>query len=128
MPGITCDGRTIYNELRWKARDPMTQIEFDHLLASVDALSPGQMRRLLRQLESRMATIAEGKQPSRKAVKRGRSAPPEPLASAELDQYMVRLGLMSQLPDTAADFDDPADEPVSIKGEPLSETIIRERR
>ena len=26
------------------------------------------------------------------------------------------------------DFDDPDDEPIEIKGEPLSETIIRERR
>ena len=39
-----------------------------------------------------------------------------------------RIGLMSQLPDTDADFDDPDDEPITIKGEPISETIIRERR
>ncbi len=31
---------------------------------------------------------------------------------------------MSQLSDT----DDPDDEPITIKGEPISETIIRERR
>lgn len=36
--------------------------------------------------------------------------------------------LMSQLPDTDADFDDPADQPIDIKGEPLPETVIRERR
>jgi hypothetical protein len=35
---------------------------------------------------------------------------------------------MSQFPDADADFDDPDDEPVPIKGEPLSETVIRERR
>ena len=33
---------------------------------------------------------------------------------------------MAEFPDTAADFDDPDDQPVTIKGEPLSETIIRE--
>jgi hypothetical protein len=41
---------------------------------------------------------------------------------------MLASGLISQLPDTDSDFDDPADEPITIKGEPLSETIIRERR
>jgi hypothetical protein len=33
----------------------MTRSDFDHLLASVDALSPDQIRRLLRELESRVA-------------------------------------------------------------------------
>jgi hypothetical protein len=47
---------------------------------------------------------------------------------AELQQYMLKVGLMSQLPDTEADFDDPDDQPITIKGEPLSKTIIRERR
>ncbi|MHB1558323.1 MAG: hypothetical protein ACYC61_12755 [Isosphaeraceae bacterium] len=41
---------------------------------------------------------------------------------------MLDIGLMTKLPDTAADFDDPDDQPITIKGEPLSETIIRERR
>jgi hypothetical protein len=41
---------------------------------------------------------------------------------------LLEIGLMSQLPDTEADFDDPDDQLVEIKGEPLSETIIRERR
>jgi hypothetical protein len=40
---------------------------------------------------------------------------------------MAARGLIT-LPDTAADFDDPDDEPIAIKGEPLSETVIRERR
>ena len=39
---------------------------------------------------------------------------------------MAARGLIT-LPDTAADFDDPDDEPIAIKGEPLSETVIRER-
>ena len=43
-------------------------------------------------------------------------------------KQLLALGLMSQLPDTAADFDDPDDEPIEIRGEPLSETVIRERR
>jgi Arc/MetJ-type ribon-helix-helix transcriptional regulator len=52
----------------------------------------------------------------------------KPLTEAELQQHMLEIGLMTQLPDTGADFDDPDDKPITIKGEPLSETIIRERR
>ena len=50
------------------------------------------------------------------------------LTEAEFDQHLLNIGLMGQLPDTNADFDDPDDEPIKIKGEPLSETVIRERR
>jgi hypothetical protein len=41
---------------------------------------------------------------------------------------LVEKGLMTKPPDTDADYDDPTDEPITIKGEPLSETVIRERR
>ena len=61
---------------------------------------------------------------------KGRKAPSsqKPLTREEFDQRLLELGLISQLPDTDADFDDPADEPIAIQGEPLSETVIRERR
>jgi hypothetical protein len=36
--------------------------------------------------------------------------------------------LLSRLPDTEADFDDPDHQPITIRGKPLSETVIRERR
>jgi Arc/MetJ-type ribon-helix-helix transcriptional regulator len=66
---------------------------------------------------------------SNQHVKHARPAKQKkPLTEAELQQHMLRIGLMSQLPDTAADFDDPDDQLITIKGEPLSETIIRERR
>ena len=43
---------------------------------------------------------------------------------------MMARGLIIRLPDPSLDIDDddPDDQPVPIKGEPLSETIIRERR
>ena len=64
-----------------------------------------------------------------KKTKRAKPAQKKkPLTSAELDQYMLERGLLSQLPDTDADFDDPDDEPIAIRGELLSETVIRERR
>src|SRR5215472_3751048 len=46
----------------------------------------------------------------------------------ELHRQMLADGLISQLPNTAADIDDEQEEPVEIDGEPISETIIRERR
>jgi Arc/MetJ-type ribon-helix-helix transcriptional regulator len=52
----------------------------------------------------------------------------KPMTEAEFDQYLLDSGLLSRLPDTDADFDDPDDQPIDIMGEPLSETVIRERR
>jgi hypothetical protein len=115
----------------------MTQIDFNHILASVEALSPGQMRKLLRELEDRMAATAQRPAPGRPAAtakaKRGAAkpapAPKEPLSIDELHRQMMARGLITRLPDPALDLDDdPDDQPVPIKGEPLSETIIRERR
>ena len=66
-----------------------------------------------------------------KATKRTKAAPQKPhkpLTKDQVHQEMIARGLITQLPDTAADFDDPDDEPIAIQGEPLSETIIRERR
>jgi Arc/MetJ-type ribon-helix-helix transcriptional regulator len=86
------------------------------------------IRDALIRLEQSMPNAA---QTSGKAAKRTKAAPQKPkkpLTRAEFDQQLVELGLMSQLPDTDADFDDPDDEPIAIKGEPLSETVIRERR
>ena len=46
----------------------------------------------------------------------------------ELNQRLMAAGLITSLPDPTLDLDDgPDDQPVTIKGEPLSETIIRER-
>src|SRR5438046_10229 len=63
-----------------------------------------------------------------KTTRRSKPAPQKKLTLEELHQQMMARGLITQLPDTAADFDDPDDEPIAIEGEPLSETVIRERR
>ena len=52
----------------------------------------------------------------------------KPLTRAQFDQQLVELGLMTHIPNTDAYIDDPDDEPIPIRGEPLSETVIRERR
>ena len=46
-----------------------------------------------------------------------------------LNQQLLADGVISQLPNPAEDIDDddPDDQPIEIMGEPLSETIIRER-
>jgi Arc/MetJ-type ribon-helix-helix transcriptional regulator len=55
--------------------------------------------------------------------------PKGPLTEEQLLQYMYEIGKITQLPDRSADLDDEDDdEPIEIEGEPLSETIIRERR
>ena len=68
--------------------------------------------------------------PSGKGTGRAKSAPHESrtLSLTEFHRKLLADGRISRLPDTAADFDDPDDQPVAIEGEPLSETIIRERR
>jgi Arc/MetJ-type ribon-helix-helix transcriptional regulator len=66
---------------------------------------------------------------SGKKTKRAKPAPQEkPIIEEEFLKHLVEIGLMTQLPDTAADHDDPDDQLIDIKGEPISETIIRERR
>jgi len=39
-----------------KGGSTMTQLEFDHILNSIDALSPGQMRRFRGELDAKLAT------------------------------------------------------------------------
>lgn len=46
----------------------------------------------------------------------------------EVLRQMLADGLISRFPNRVAENDDEDDEPVVIEGEPLSETIIRERR
>ena len=77
-------------------------------------------------------TMPEPTRASGKGAKRTKAAPQKkkPLTEAEFDQHLLSIGLITSLPDPAQDIDDadPDDAPVIIKGEPLSETIIRERR
>ncbi len=78
-------------------------------------------------------TMPESARISGKQAKRTKAAaqkPGKPLSEAEFNQRLLSIGLVASLPDPAMDIDDddPDDAPVTIKGEPLSETIVRERR
>jgi hypothetical protein len=111
----------------------MTHSEFHHLLSSIKGLSPAQVRQLRQQLDKQLAEPKKPAPPeSTKAAKRGKAAPgpSKPRSIEDLHRKMMARGLIHRLPDPSLDIDDddPADQPVPIKGEPLSETILRERR
>ena len=61
-------------------------------------------------------------------LQRKQQPPRKAMTLDELHRQMLADGLITQLPNTAEDFDDEDDAPIAIEGEPLSETIIRERR
>ena len=110
----------------------MTHSNFNHLLSSIKGLSPEQLRQLRQQLDRQLDQPKEpAAPPSAKATKRPKAATPKKkMTEAEFDQHLLKIGLISSLPDPALDIDDddPDDQPIAIEGEPLSETIIRERR
>ena len=110
----------------------MTHTDFNYILSTLETLSAEQVRQLRQQLDRQQAPPkTQAARTPAKAAKRGRAAPPKnKMTEAEFDQHLLRIGLISSLPDPALDIDDddPDDQPVIIKGEPLSETIIRERR
>ena len=51
-----------------------------------------------------------------------------PVTAAELDRRLLASGLVAHLPNPADDIDDDDEPPIKILGEPISETILRERR
>jgi hypothetical protein len=98
----------------------MSHNDFHHLLDSVNALLLEQMRQLRDELDSKLAASATVGQ---------LDLTPEELAEQELQRRLVAAGLLSEikLPPRFMPPREPFT-PVPIKGEPLSETIIRERR
>jgi len=111
----------------------MTHSDFNQLLGSIKALTPEQVRQLRQQLDRQLAEPK--KHPASapgKAAKRAKAPSPKkkPMTRDEFNQRLMAAGLITRLPDPSLDIDDddPDDQPVPIKGEPLSETIIRERR
>lgn len=94
------------------------------LFPSLDAAMTRAAHLLLEQIEQAQPAKPRAKAEPAKADKRAQ----EPLTLEEFHRKLLAEGRISRLPDTAADCDDPDDQPITIEGEPLSETIIRERR
>jgi hypothetical protein len=112
----------------------MTRADFNHLLDTVKALPPEQAHQLRQLLDKQLARPKKPAAPaSSRTARRGKAAPQpakKPLSIGEIHREMMARGLIIRLPDPAldADDDDPDDQPIAIEGEPLSETILRERR
>jgi hypothetical protein len=110
----------------------MTHTDFNHLLSSIKALTSEQARRLRQQLDRQVAEKNRPATPPGTSAKRAKpaQAPKKPLTRNEFHRQLLAEGRIASLPDPALDIDDddPDDQPIAIKGEPLSETIIRERR
>jgi Arc/MetJ-type ribon-helix-helix transcriptional regulator len=51
-----------------------------------------------------------------------------PMSEAAFKRHLLQSGLMSSLPTPADPATRPAFQPIAVEGEPVSETIIRERR
>ena len=99
----------------------MTHKEFNHIISSINALSPDQMRQLARELESRMAATVNQPAPTGLTEKE--------LADQELQRRLFEAGVVSEIkPPRRATGREDRFTPVPIQGEPLSETVIRERR
>jgi hypothetical protein len=108
----------------------MTQTEFNHLLSRVKALPPDQLRQLQQQIDRELAEPDQAVPPPARKAKRPAQTPKKTPSIEELHRKMMARGLILRLPDPSLDIDDddPEDQPVPIEGEPLSETILRERR
>ncbi len=108
----------------------MTHTDFNRLLSSINGLTPQQALRLRQQLDKRLAQPKKPTAPTPGKAAKPAQAPSKPPSIEELHRKMMARGLITRLPDPSLDIDDddPDDQPVPIKGEPLSETIIRERR
>src|SRR5262245_23418426 len=103
----------------------MTHSYFNHLLSSIKGLSADQARQcrqqLYRQLARSQPSNPGGPAPARVTRRAKPAAPKKPLTRAEFNQHLLKIGLISSLPDPSLDIDDddPDDQPVTIKGEPL---------
>lgn len=90
----------------------MTESEFDHLLDSISVLSHEQLQLLRRELDRWLAATAT-----------------EATGSEELQRRLLDAGLLSEIKPPITDHSAYRNrKAVPIQGEPLSETVIRERR
>lgn len=89
----------------------MTQSEFSHLLSSVHTLTPEQLRQLRKELDSKLAAATEE------------------AAAEDLQRRLVDAGVLSEVKPPITDLTPYRNRrAVAVQGEPVSETIIRERR
>ena len=103
----------------------LEQFIHDAVSMGLNAREDDVIRDAVTRLKQAMPDAAASPAKRAKRPKPADKATKNPLTIEELHQPMAARGLIT-LPDTAADFDDPDDKPIAIKGAPLSETVIRE--
>ena len=99
---------------------------YSGLFPSLDAALTQAAYLLLEQIEQTPPAKPSQQAKQAKAIERVQ----ERMTLEDLHREMLASGLITRLPDPDEDFDDddPDDQPMTIEGEPLSATIIRERR
>ena len=98
----------------------MTNSEFNHILGSINALSPEQMQQLRHELDHKLGALdAQSGPPLTEAEQ----------ADQEAQRRLLAAGIISEIkPSRRVPTETERFTPIPIQGEPLSETIIRERR
>ena len=106
----------------------MTRNDFKHLLSSLKALSPQQCGGSAS--SSTPSSLRAFRRPARPPNAPGPPRREEAADRRGIRQRLLAEGRLASLPDPSLDLDDddPEDQPIAIEGEPLSETILRERR
>jgi hypothetical protein len=96
----------------------MTYSEFNHLLGSINSLSQEQMRQLRYAIDTRLAPAAtEDRQAAEQQV------------SIEMQRKLLEAGIIGEIRPPITDLAPYRNrKAVPIQGEPISETVIRERR
>ena len=90
----------------------MNNATVERVLEEVKALTPGEQRQVHTLLNSLLENQAHPQTPE-----------------DEFLQMLLQKGIIANIPNPAADADeDDAFEPVEVQGQPLSETVIEERR
>ncbi len=98
----------------------MTHSEFNHILGSIKTLSLEQMQQLRCELDRQLASST---------VEGGPSLTNAELADQEAQRRLLAAGVLSEIkPSRRIPTETERFTPIPIRGEPLSETIIRERR
>jgi Arc/MetJ-type ribon-helix-helix transcriptional regulator len=106
----------------------LEQIVHDAVNSGLYAREDDVIRDVLTKLKKTLPKTAMSPVKKAKSSKAVQQKPKKPLSPDELNKRLLAAGLVTRLPDPAEDIDDDDDPPIVIKGEPLSETIIRERR
>ena len=88
----------------------MTHTTFEKVLADAQTLSPDEQRQLHAKLEEWL------------------TIPPTPLTEAAFEQQLVAQGILSEVPPATIDVTPYCQRKrIQVQGQPLSETIIKER-